>query len=209
MKNTGFVQLPKGYVSNQEIDLGGTGWKILLLGLTILAVGIVLGVVLSLLGMLPVINFERFKQDPKRGWLLICQLIFMIALIAIIFLLMLIFFKKAGLRRMTGFKAKVELVFFVSVKVPFYFTRSGYINSRLNVTLILSGILMVFTTVCAFLPEPLILIAYCALFFYLAGSADDFYLAYKASKSSADAVFYDYGGKFCIFLPGSTVQKTE
>ena len=89
-ENTGFGQLPERYVSNRKLISEGTGWKILLLGLGILVVGIVFGVVLPVVGILPVIHFKAAEQDPKQGILVICQLIFMIVVVAILFLLLLI-----------------------------------------------------------------------------------------------------------------------
>lgn len=89
-ENTGFGQLPERYVSNRKLISEGTGWKILLLGLGILVVGIVFGVVLPVVGILSVIHFKAAEQDPKQGILVICQLIFMIVVVAIIFLLLLI-----------------------------------------------------------------------------------------------------------------------
>ena len=89
-ENTGFGQLPERYVSNRKLISEGTGWKILLLGLGILVVGIVFGVVLPVVGILPVIHFKATEQDPKQGILVICQLIFMIVVVAILFLLLLI-----------------------------------------------------------------------------------------------------------------------
>jgi|GEM_PF-2830948 small-conductance mechanosensitive channel len=111
-ENTGFGQLPERYVSNRKLISEGTGWKILLLGLGILVVGIVFGVVLPVVGILPVIHFKAAEQDPKQGILVICQLIFMIVVVAIIFLLLLSLFKKAMLRRITGRKAKVKSGFY-------------------------------------------------------------------------------------------------
>ena len=89
-ENTGFGQLPERYVSNRKLISEGTGWKILLLGLGILVVGIVFWVVLPVVGILSVIHFKAAEQDPKQGILVICQLIFMIVVVAIIFLLLLI-----------------------------------------------------------------------------------------------------------------------
>lgn len=77
-ENTGFGQLPERYVSNRKSISEWTGRKILLLGLGILVVGIVFGVVLPVVGILPVIHFKAAEQDPKQGILVICQLIFMI-----------------------------------------------------------------------------------------------------------------------------------
>lgn len=107
-ENTGFGQLPERYVSSRKLISEGTGWKILLLGLGILVVGIVFRVVLPVVGILPVIHFKAAEQDPKQGILVICQLIFMIVVVAIIFLLLLSLFKKAMLRRINGCKAKVK-----------------------------------------------------------------------------------------------------
>lgn len=65
-------------MSNRKLISEGTGWEILLLGLGILVVGIVFGVVLPVVGILPGIHFKAAEQDPKQGILVICQLIFMI-----------------------------------------------------------------------------------------------------------------------------------
>ena len=77
-------------MSSRKLISKGTGWKILLLGLGILFVGIVFGVVLPVVGILSVIHFKAAEQDPKQGILVICQLIFMIVVVAILFLLLLI-----------------------------------------------------------------------------------------------------------------------
>ncbi len=204
-KNAGSVTPPEGYVLNREIDLDGKFGVVLLLSLVILAVGVALCAVLAAVGVLPTVNFERFRRDPGGAVLLLAQLLFFSLLLALLFQLLLLPVKKLVLRRSTGLRANIEFKFtYISVSVPFYFVRSAYICSRLLATLIVGGVLLALIIVCVFLPEPLLLLAYAAFIIYLACCADDFYLVHAARKSPSHAIFYDMGRRFFVYLPQET-----
>lgn len=211
-KNVGSVQPPEGFVLQREIALEAKFGPILLLAAAILLGGLALRLILGVAGVMPAINLDRFFKDRGRGLILIGQLIIVIAVIVLVAELVLLPVKKLVFKRMTGLKANVEFkISFISVSVPFYFTKSAYLSSRLSATLILAGVLLALTVVCAFLPDPLFLCAYYVWIFYLLCNADDYYLAHVARRCPDDAVFYDMGRRLFVFLPysGQTCEGTN
>ena len=222
-ENVGSVQPPEGLVLQREIALEAKFGPILLLAAAILLGGLALRLILGVAGVMPAINLDRFFKDQGRRLILIGQLIIVIAMIVLVAELVLLPIKKLVFKRMTGLKANVEFkISFVSVSVPFYFTKSAYLRSRLSATLILAGVLlavilaavfpaMALTVVCAFLPDPLFLCAYYVWIFYLLCNADDYYLAHVARRCPDDAVFYDMGRSLFVFLPysGQTCEGTN
>ena len=127
-KNVGSVQPPEGFVLQREIALEAKFGPILLLAAAILLGGLALRLILGVAGVMPAINLDRFFKDRGRGLILIGQLIIVIAVIVLVAELVLLPVKKLVFKRMTGLKANVEFkISFISVSVPFYFTKSAYV----------------------------------------------------------------------------------